>query len=299
MISGKRSSVADKTFGQLLDRYAESVTPKKSGSKWETNRIILLKDYLVPVGDTKVKLGDVHLRDFDERHVSAWRDARLKDVSGSSVIREWTILGNAMKIAENEWKWVTANPFHRVKRPKKNEDRYRKASEGEIDKLIHSSGYSREAQPANIIQRVMAIALFSMQTAMRCKEMTQLKWSDVHIDKKYVFIPPNTDEVRTKTGSREVPLSSKAIAILEQMKGVDDEFVFKLNPAQVDAHWRKLTKKAMIDDLTFHDCKHYACTWMAKVVPVFDLARIVGTKDLKTLLIYYNPTASDIAPSLG
>jgi hypothetical protein len=39
-------------------------------------------------------------------------------------------------------------------------------------------------------------------------------------------------------------------------------------------------------------------TRLARKVPVLDLARITGIKDLKILMVYYNATAEDIAPLL-
>lgn len=228
---------------------------------------------------------------MNESHAAEWRDARLKQVSGSSVNREWTILSNACNIAIKEWKWLTRNPFHEVKRPKDNPPRDRLATLDEIERLIHSSGYDEKNAPQTIAARVMASALFAMQTGMRCKEICQLKPDMVHED--YVEVG-----IDTKTGKRHVPLSKEAKRIIEQMLLMKLDTVFGLKESQVDVHWRKITSMAEVKNLHYHDCKHFACTWMAQKVSVFDLARILGTRDLKTLSIYYNPSASDIAKRL-
>lgn len=296
IITGKltpaTATVQNKTVDDMLDKYSEEVSIKKRGSRWEQIRIELLRKCVIAIDSKNIVMGTINISEFDERHVAAWRDARLKEVSGSSVNREWNVFSNAFKIAVNEWKWLSRNPWNGVKRPEKNPSRTRVASQDEIDRLIHSSGYSADKPPQTIIARVMACALFAMQTGMRCKEITQLTPAMVH---------ENTVDVGddTKTGRREVPLSKEARRILDQMLELKTKTVFDLNESQVDSHWRKLTKKAMIDDLTFHDCKHYAVTWMARKVNIFDLARIVGTKDLKVLSIYYNKSASDIAKDLG
>lgn len=284
----------NKTIGDLLDKYAEEVSIKKRGSRWEQIRILNLIQMQITLDNALLTIGNIRLSDFDERHVAAWRDMRSKTISGSSINREWNIFSNAFKIAIKEWKWITHNPWHDVKRPKKNPARTRIASEDEIQRLIHSSGYTKENVPETIIARVMAAALFSMQTGMRCKEITQLTPAMVHLNKNIVDVGHDT-----KTGARQVPLSSEAKRILQQMLKLGATTVFDLTTTQVDAHWRKLTKKAMIDNLTFHDCKHYAVTWLAKKLNVFDLARVVGTKDLKTLQLYYNKSASEIAKDLN
>jgi integrase len=103
----------------------------------------------------------------------------------------------------------------------------------------------------------------------------------------------------SKTGKRDVPLSGEAIRLLKQMDSVKDgHTVFQLTEAQVDALFRKLKKMAEVEGFTFHDTKHLACTRLAQKISVFDLARMVGTRDLRTLMIYYNASATDIAKKL-
>lgn len=290
----KQSISQSKTIADMMQKYAEEVSIKKDGTKWEQIRINALIQSSLVLDGYEITIGNIKLSDFDERYVSAWRDMRMKQVSGSSVNREWNVFSNAFKVAIKEWKWISHNPWHEVKRPESNPARNRIATQDEIDRLIHSSGYSKENVPETIIARVMAAALFSMQTGMRCKEITQLTPAMVHLDKNIVDVGHDT-----KTGARQVPISSEAKRILQQMLKLGATTVFDLTTTQVDAHWRKLTKKAIINNLTFHDCKHYAVTWLAKKLNVFDLARVVGTKDLKTLQLYYNKSASEIAKDLN
>ncbi len=53
-----------------------------------------------------------------------------------------------------------------------------------------------------------------------------------------------------------------------------------------------------MDDITFHDTRHTAATWMAKKVDVITLCKIFGWTDPKMAMVYYNPKASDIADLL-
>lgn len=280
------------TVGELLDDYCKKVSIKKKGYEWESLRINLLKQLQIQVGQQQWVMGEVPLSIFDEKFVAAYRDERIKVVSGSTVHREWNIFSNAFNIAIKEWKWIKNNPFSNVKRPPKNPPRDRLATKDEITRLMHSAGFSLDTPPENIKQRVMAAWLYSSYTAKRCKEITQLTHSMVHLDEKYVEVGDDT-----KTGARDVPLFKEAETILKHVMQLGLEPVFGLKESQVDSNWRKLTKMAMVENLTFHDAKHCACTWMAseKKVPIFDLARIVGTRDLKVLMIYYNMSASAIA----
>jgi len=56
--------------------------------------------------------------------------------------------------------------------------------------------------------------------------------------------------------------------------------------------------KTKIKDLTFHDTRHEAITRLAKKLDVLDLARMVGHRDIKQLLTYYNKSAKEIASQL-
>lgn len=289
ILSGKFNAASDKTVGQLLDEY----TKRLKQDRWNLNRIALLRNQVIEVDGQSYSIHAIKLSDLNERHVSAWRDMRRSQVSGSSVNREWNILSGAFTVAMREWKWIHSNPFHSVKRPEKNPARDRLATGDEIDRLINSAGYSEKTPPSTLAARSMAMWLFAAQTGMRLKEICALKWDMVDVIARTAQVTEDS-----KTGAREVPLSSRAVQIIEQCRPLKLESVFGMTVTQTDANWRKVKSKAQVDDLTFHDAKHYACTWMADKVQVFDLARIVGTRDLKTLMIYYNKKAKDIALSL-
>lgn len=62
--------------------------------------------------------------------------------------------------------------------------------------------------------------------------------------------------------------------------------------------FRRALKLADVDDLTFHDTRHEALTRLARKLDVLDLARMVGHRDPRSLMIYYNATASEIAQRL-
>ena len=78
----------------------------------------------------------------------------------------------------------------------------------------------------------------------------------------------------------------------------DADTVFNISASQIDAQYRAAREKAMVDDLTFHDLRHTAVTRLAKKLDVMALARMIGHTNLKTLMIYYNPKASDLADLL-
>lgn len=288
ILSGSRGQIPSVDFNALLTRYMTNVTPNKRSKAWETNKIkFFLKD----------PISKIPLREFSELHASEWRDRRLQSVSAGTVLREWNVLSNACETAILEWKWMRTNPFSKIKRPGKPQARDVLYTDAEIKSLVEVMGYKEDLPPEQIGERVCAMFLFAIETAMRLKEMCRLDWERTFIEERYVKV--NDD---SKTLRRDVPLSTRAVKILEQMlelKDDEDPRVFQLTESQVDSNFRKYKNKLKLKTRkTFHDTKHTACTRLAKKVNVFDLARIVGTKDLKTLMIYYNESASNIAQLL-
>lgn len=66
-----------------------------------------------------------------------------------------------------------------------------------------------------------------------------------------------------------------------------------------DALFRKARDRTEIADLRWHDLRHEATTRLARKLDAMDLSRVTGHRDLRSLMTYYNPTASEIAERLG
>ena len=110
IIAGKVLGVANKTFGDLLDHYAKTVSPQKQGTRWEIIRIEKFR---------RDPIAEVRLEDLSAADFAQWRDRRLKEVQAGSVLREWNLLSNALKRARDEWRWMDDNPLKPVAKPKK------------------------------------------------------------------------------------------------------------------------------------------------------------------------------------
>jgi integrase len=96
----------------------------------------------------------------------------------------------------------------------------------------------------------------------------------------------------TKNGDpRDVPLSSKALAIIEDLP--DD--LFGTTAARLSANWRNLCKRAAVVGLTFHDSRRAAVTRLAKKLDVLALAKIIGHRNLAQLRVYYEVSADELA----
>lgn len=134
--------------------------------------------------------------------------------------------------------------------------------------------------------------LLALETAMRAGEVFSLEWGRVNIPQRYVTLH------MTKNGtSRHVPLSTRAVELLNAMPKVSGS-VFGVKAASADTLFRKARKRAGLSGFVFHDTRHVACTRLAKKLHVLDLARMIGHKDIKMLMRYYNESATEIAKRL-
>lgn len=277
--------VPNKPFRDLLNRYSREVSSNKRGAVREQNMInVILRDPIAAVS----------LRMLAPTDIAAWRDRRLKQVSGSTVEREMTILSHACSVARREWGWLRVNPVSDVRRPPPTASRTRRPASDEIEKLLHALGYSREAPPDTASARVGAAYLFAIETAMRAGEICSLEWQ--HVNKRHVHLP------KTKNGyARDVPLSAEARRIIEQLRSLTgkEDTVFCVATASLDALFRKAKARALIEDLHFHDTRREALTRMAKIFDVMELARISGHRDLRVLQnVYYAPSVKDLSDKL-
>ncbi len=283
IISGKQETIKNKTFRDLINKYADEVSPKKRGCNWEVKRLNAL---------SRDEIADVMLSDLNKSCFASWRDRRLQAVSASTVRREMNLLSHALNISLKEWGWISENPLKGVTRPSESPSRDRLITDDELTRLLFALGYDYEAELNTVSSRVGAALLFAIETAMRASEITGLTWDRIDLDKCTALL------IETKNGSkRKVPLSTEAIRILRQL-GTDDGSVFQLESSQIDSLFRKAKKMTMINDLHFHDSRHTAITLLSSKLDVLELARMVGLKDLRMLMVYYNKSAEELAKKL-
>lgn len=265
------------TCKDAFEKYEREVSKKKKGHRWEALRLAAFG---------RSDLGEVRVREVNASHIAAWRDARLKSVSGETVNREMNLLSNVFTIARKEWKWITESPTEDVKRPKGSKARFRRISDDEIEQVCIALGW-RNVAPITKQQRIACAFLFAIETAMRVGEICALRKEHVNGRVAHVADSKNGED-------RDVPLSARAMELWSMVPEG-----FGITSASVDAMFRTARdERTTIKDLHFHDTRHEATTRLARKLHVLDLARMTGHKDIRKLMIYYNESAEDIAAKL-
>ena len=292
----KHGGVPKKTIWEMLVRYAEEVSPGKHGARWE---IIRIRAWL---GEGKFQDAfkgsslpflSHQITEVSQADISAWRDKRLSQVSSGTVAREMNLMSSVFSTARKEWKWLNESPMRDVARPKQPEHRTRRVSEEEIDALCVALGFDGGVAESATCQVAVAF-LLAIETAMRQGEILGLNWDRVFLGRKIAYLP------RTKNGSaRNVPLSSRAIELINLLPKRDDGRLFHVTSASCDALFRKAKGRAMIEDLHFHDTRREATSHLAKKVDVLTLAKITGHKDIRMLMVYYEEDMSSVTERLG
>ena len=272
-----RAEAERTTVNEALDRYAREILPTKKGRRVDEVRLKTLKSCF----------GRYTLASLTSSIVAKFRDARLKEVGPQSVIHELGLLNRVLKAAHIDWGIALPGglPTAQIRRPKKPQGRDRRLESGELDALL-------EHAESGELRRIV---LFALETSMRRGELCDLQWETVDLHKRVVKL------LNTKNGeSRTVPLSSRAIEVLQSLPRLLDGRVFSLRPDSITHAFDRACRRAGIVNLTFHDLRHEATSRLFELgLDMMEVSTITGHKTPQMLKRYTHLRAQDLARKLG
>jgi integrase len=269
------------TFGDLIARYLVEVTSSMKGAPADTVRLRAMM---------RKPISRWSMANLSATRIAAFRDERLKEVSGGTVIRELAYISAIVNHARREWGINVPNPVQMVRKPQSPQARSRVLTEEEAAKLLQAleptGRRSHWTKPA--VQLALA-------TAMRRGELLALRWEYIDLEARTAFLPD------TKNGeSRTVPLSTAAVQVLAVLPRHISGMVIPVKYFTLDAAFKRACKRAGLDGVRFHDLRRTAITRMAEKLPnVIELAAVSGHKSLMVLKRYYQPKAEALALKLG
>ncbi|MCG7639151.1 MULTISPECIES: site-specific integrase [unclassified Alteromonas] len=232
-------------------------------------------------------LGHIHLIDLSVDVVREFKLYRLETVSGDTARKELSLLKRMVDHAMKEWNIYLpkGNPFYRVSLPTKGKARDRRLASGEFERLMEEAKTYGGSLPI-----VIELAI---ETAMRRGELINLKWDNVDLHKRTAFLP------ETKNGTtRTVPLSGRAVELVGKITRQGD-YLFPLEGDSVGQAFRRVTKRAGISDLRFHDLRHEATSrFFERGLQIMEVSAITGHKDLAMLKRYTHLDAEVLALKL-
>ncbi|TPL51628.1 site-specific integrase [Mesorhizobium sp. B2-4-6] len=272
-----RKTLKSITLADLVTRYRNEVVPKKKGSAVET---ILLNRFLrYPI--CQKTLYELSTADF-----AAYRDQRLKEpkyrsnkpVTAKSLKRELSPLSHMFRHALVEWEIPLENPLEGLKLQVADNKRERRLRSGELERLLEATKKCKNGLVAPII-------LFALETAMRRGEMLSVQFRHIDFERHSLVIP------ETKSGySRMIPLTVGAVTILAALRpgaAKPTDLAFPITPVAMRLQWDRLTKRAQIDDLNFHDLRHEAISRLFELgLSIPEVASISGHRTPQMLFRY-------------
>ncbi|CAR50491.1 site-specific integrase [Burkholderia cenocepacia] len=322
-----RSEAEATTLFEALKRYEKEVSSMKKGTAQELS---VLK------ACTLVDLAKRPLAAIRSADLAKLRDEWLKDYKPATVLRRLAVLSHVFNIARKEWGMENlSNPVELVRKPQPNNARTRRITDAEpiVDALAQGESDRRARQgeleclvAASESTFLPSIVWLAVETAMRRGEIVNLRWEHVDLKRRVAHLPV------TKNGSaRDVPLSPRAVAVLQALKdardgtgskttgATDDADVGRVFEIRGDAVTRAFERavvrartnyldacreagqrpdRTFLTDLRFHDLRHEATSRLASIFPMHELTKITGHKDPRMLMRYYHPRAEDLAKRL-
>lgn len=270
------------TFADALNKYLEQISTAKRPNSERRDRDSA-RAILSSLGN------EISLADVNSQRLAAYRDARIKIVSASTIQKEFALLSHLFNVARREWGLPVGNPVESVSRPKIRNGRTRFLTKEEAQKLLDIAKDSRN-------QKLYPYLLVMMHTGMRPSEAAGLTWGDVDLDARLAKLQI------TKTDMRYVPLTEMAESVLRALRPADaqnDTQVF-LPPDSLKSirvrnvpslHFKRsfetARNKAGLEDVHLHDLRHTAASHLLMAgVDLRTLAEILGHKTLQMVHRY-------------
>lgn len=259
-------------FGQACTKYLATVAKEKApgAAEWESRRLDEFTEFL---GE------NTPLASITSGRLGEWRDERLQSVSGSTVIRNFSVLRCLFRTAHKEWKVLAANPCDDVRMPDHNPARHQTWNWKLIKRVLRAQNRNDRE-----VETIKAFHI-ALHTGMRLNEILL---ANPVIGK--VAVLERDKNSKKLSAPVKVPLARKGAALFAKYQP------FTIRPDVASATFSDMTDELLIEGLTFHDSRATALTLLSRRVDVMTLARISRHKNMKILMdTYYRETAEQIA----
>lgn len=220
------------------------------------------------------------------QNVNVYKQRRLKEVSTTTVRNDLMKLRRLYRWYCNEWFASSGetipNPCDRLELPKARKTRETVISRNQLEALL------REMTP--LLGQIVELAY---ETAMRRSEILKLRTCDLHLDERFLRV------VEGKEGSRDVPLTRRAVRLLEyavnRSEGVGGK-LYPIAPYSVSQAVRRarITLK-MSEDIRFHQLRHSRITEVArKGLNLSQIMVVSGHRDIRSVQRYTHLNVQDV-----
>lgn len=348
------------TFEHLLKRYIEEEGPKHKG--WEKSQKYKFKGWLAdldgqaPKGAKersnaaqprqavmRIPSSQIHwmrkpFTAIETEDIEGYIEERLEVVEPSTVDREIDCLRAVFTVATKVWKYrLVENPMDAVRRPKYFNERDRRLTQDEHQRLLDSA--IEEDKKRSIDLRVEELMKQDRESALllptkykkkklvkaaleQWQKIAALDHTHVPLFETFVNFQVMTAARRgealqlkwtdvnfeklsayiaeTKNGQpRSLPLRGDLIDLLKELPR-DGENVFPISAAHLRKAWDRIVERAQISDLRVHDLRHEGISQVAETArfSLIDLQKFSGHRDVRMLLRYAHLCTTHMAHKL-
>jgi integrase len=258
------------TIAELADRYfAEHVkVHNKPNTVTAVARVI--------ARHIKPALGRIGVGELSRSRLKQWHQSMAATPYEAN--RALAYCSKMLSLAATEWELRPDNPALGIKKfPEAKRSRFLTEAELEaLGKALVEATHARLERPAIIL----AIRLLAL-TGCRLSEILGLSWDRVDLAKGVLWL----DEA--KAGARAVPLGTAAAQLLASEPADGSSLVLKteagkpLPVSSVEAAWRRLARRARIEDARLHDLRHTVGTYASGAgLNAFLIRDLLGHKTL-------------------
>jgi integrase len=202
-----------------------------------------------------------------------YKSKRLKSVAPATVNRELACLKHMFTKAI-QWQMATFNPVKQVRMLKEHNQRLRYLTNDEVQRLL-----------AQLSPHIKPVVICALHTGMRRGEILNLKWDDVDLKQRLLFIRDSKNGEK-----REIPLCDALAGVIRDLPRGSD-YVFCLGDGRRMLRAREgfetAVKRAGILNFTFHDLRHTFASHLAMSgVDLLTLKELLGHKSINMTLRY-------------
>ena len=184
-------------------------------------------------------------------------EIKCKETSPSTANRYLATIRAILRRAALDWEWIEKAPFIRLyKEPKR---RIRWIAPEQVQILLNE-----------LPEHLVDLVKFSLSTGLRKRNVTDLEWSQVDLQRNVAWI--HADQAKARK-SIHISLNATAMGVLRKQVGKHSlrVFTYQGKPIiQVNTRaWRKALRRAGIEDFRWHDLRHTWASWLTqKGVPL-------------------------------
>ena len=232
------------------------------------------------------KFGSKHLDEISTEMISDSHQALRQQGYALAMANKLPVMFKTMYNLARKRKvqGASVNPADGVKAFVVNNARERYLSPEEVQRLHLALERSDNTQLKYIVALLLLLGL-------RKRELLDAKWQDVDLERRNWYIP------MSKSGkARNVPISAKALALLQQLPRWKDCDYVVPNPdtkkpfGNLYCSWNNARVRAGLSDVRMHDLRHSFASYAINAInarqSIYTVAKLLGHSQIKNTIRY-------------